>query len=150
MQKDKVTLQCQGESIEVDIDVIKKSTILKNMIEDTGKDGEIKIPNIEVPILKKVIEYCEHYKNSEPKEIEKPLRSKNLLEHGATEWDVKYIETNNMEELTDLIVAASFLDIESLLDLGSAYVASQIKGKSVQEIRDMFGIENDFTPEEEK
>jgi len=108
----------------VELDVIKKSTILKNMIEDTGKDGEIKIPNIELPILKKVIEYCEHYKNSEPKEITKPLTSKNLLEHGATEWDVKFIDIKNMEELVDLIVASSFLDIEGLTDLGCAFVAS--------------------------
>ena len=47
-----------------------------------------------------------------------------MLEHGANEWDVKFIETKDMEMLTNLIVAASFLDIESLLDLGSAYVAS--------------------------
>lgn len=94
------------------------------MIEDTGKDGEIKIPNIDLPILKKVIQYCEHYKTTDPKEINKPLKSDNLLENGATEWDLEFIETKNMEELTDLIVAASFLDIEGLLDLGSAYVAS--------------------------
>lgn len=120
------------------------------MIEDTGKDGEIKIPNIELPILRKVIEYCEHYKNTDPKEITKPLTSKNLLEHGATDWDIKFIDIKNIEELVDLIVASSFLDIEGLTDLGCAHVASLIKGKSVQEIRDMFGIENDFTPEEEK
>lgn len=59
----------------MDLNVIKKSTILRNMIEDTGKDGEIKIPNIELPILKKVIEYCEHYKDTEPQEIERPLKS---------------------------------------------------------------------------
>ena len=57
------------------------------MIEDTGNDGEIKIPNIELNILKKVIEYCEHYKDIEPKEITKPLKSKNLIENGASEWD---------------------------------------------------------------
>ena len=35
------------------------------MIEDTGGEGEIKIPNIDIKILKKVIEYCEHYKDKE-------------------------------------------------------------------------------------
>ena len=73
--------------MEVDLDVIKKSVILRNMIEDTGNDGEIKIPNIELNILKKVLEYCEHYKDTEPKEIAKPLKSKNLIENGASEWD---------------------------------------------------------------
>ena len=55
----------------------------------------------------------------------------------------------NMDDLIDLVVASNFLDIEGLLNLGCAKVASLIKGKSVEEIRDLFGIENDFTPEEE-
>lgn len=35
------------------------------------------------------------------------------------------------------------------MDLTCAKVASMIKGKSPEEIRRTFGIENDFTPEEE-
>lgn len=45
--------------------VAKKSEVLKDMIEDTGGEGEIKIPNIDIKVLKKVIEYCEHYKDKE-------------------------------------------------------------------------------------
>ena len=41
------------------------------------------------------------------------------------------------------------LDIKPLLELSCAKVASQIKNKSVVEIRKYFNIENDFTPEEE-
>ena len=119
--------------MEVDLEVIKKSVILKNMIEDTGKDGEIKIPNIEISTLKKVIEYCEYYKSKECPEIKRPLEGKNLLENGASDWDVNYIDydENNIEKLIDLIVAANFLDIEGLLNLGSAKIATMIKDKSV-------------------
>ena len=46
-------------------------------------------------------------------------------------------------------MAANYLDIKPLLELSCAKVASQIKNKSVQEIRKYFNIENDFTPEEE-
>ena len=145
----KVVLTCEGERLEVDIEVVEKSTILKNMIEDTGKEGEIPIPNIRIDILKKVLEYCEHYKSSQAKEIPKPLTHKDLLEAGVDAWDVDFIDVENMDDLIDLIVASNFLDIEGLLNLGCAKVASLIKGKSVEEIRDLFGIENDFTPEEE-
>jgi len=62
-------------------------------------------------------------------------------------------------------MAANYLNIKDLLDLTCAKVASMIKGKSPEQIREMFGIEvslllnlglffttnqqNDFTPEEE-
>ena len=37
-----------------------------------------------------------------------------------------------------------------LLDIGCSYTASIIQGKSVEELRQFFHIENDLTPEEEK
>lgn len=149
MEKVKVRLICEGEKLDVDLEVIQKSAILKNMIEDTGKEGEIPIPNIQLHILRKVLEFCEHYRSSSPREIRKPLTSKDLLENGADEWDVKFIEMEKMDELIDLVVAANFLDIEGLLNLGCAKIASMIKDRSVEDIRELFGIENDFTPEEE-
>ena len=145
----KVVLVCDGEKLSVDLDVINKSTILKNMIEDTGKEGDIPIPNIQLPILKKIIEYCEHYKNTSPKEIKKPLVSAKLTENNVDEWDAGFIELEKVDDIIDLVIAANFLDIESLVGLGCAKIATFIKGKSVEEIRDVFGIQNDFTPQEE-
>lgn len=40
--------------------------------------------------------------------------------------------------------------IEDLISLMSAAIATKIKGKSVEEIRDIFGITNDFSAEEER
>jgi S-phase kinase-associated protein 1 len=45
--------------------------------------------------------------------------------------------------------AANYMDMQSLLDLACAKVASMIKGKTPEEIRKQSDIENDFTPEEE-
>ena len=145
----KVNLPCGTERLEIDLEVAQKSTILRNMIEDTGKEGEIPIPNIQLPILKKVIEYCEHYRATTPKEIKKPLVSKNLLENGVDEWDASFIEMEQMDDLIDLIVAANFLDIEGLVHLGCAKIASFFKGQTVEEIREVVEIEIDFTPQEE-
>ena len=41
------------------------------------------------------------------------------------------------------------MDIKPLLELASSKIASIIKGKSPEEIRKIFNIQNDFTPEEE-
>ncbi len=46
--------------------------------------------------------------------------------------------------------ASNYLDIKALLDVGCKTVANMIKGKSPEEIRKTFNIQNDFTAEEEE
>ena len=70
------------------------------------------------------------------------------MECGVSEWDSEYVNIEQ-EVLFELILAANYLDIKSLLDLTCAKVASMIKGKNTEEIRKQFNIVNDFTPEEE-
>ena len=64
------------------------------------------------------------------------------------EWDAKFVDVPQ-EMLFELILAANYMDIKSLLDLTCAKVASMIKGKTPEDIRRTFNIKNDFTPEEE-
>lgn len=64
------------------------------------------------------------------------------------EWYANFIAVEQ-EVLFELILAANYMDIKPLLDLSCATVASYIKGKTPEEIRTLFNIVNDFTPEEE-
>ena len=105
------------------------------------------MPNVDSKPLKKVIEYCEYHHNNPAEEIEKPLKGK--IEDVICDWDKKFLEIDQ-SLLIELIMAANYLNIKDLLDLTCAKVASMIKGKSPEQIREMFGIENDFTPEEEE
>ena len=138
----------QGDVIEVEEEVACLSTLIKTMVEDSGTDEEIPLPNVKTAILSKVVDYCKYHKESPPEEIQKPLKSSNLAECGVCEWDVEYVEIEQ-EILFELILAANYLDIKPLLDLTCAKVASMIKGKTPEEIRKQFNIVNDFTPEEE-
>jgi len=96
--------------------------------------------------MKKVIEYAEYHWNNKPDEIEKPLKGK--IEDVISDWDKKFLEIDQAM-LIELIMAANYLNIKDLLDLTCAKVASMLKGKSSEQIREMFGIENDFSKEEE-
>ncbi|KAF8997354.1 E3 ubiquitin ligase complex SCF subunit scon-3, partial [Haplosporangium bisporale] len=64
------------------------------------------------------------------------------------EWDMKFMAVDQ-EMLFEIILAANYLDIKPLLDVGCKTVANIIKGKTPEEIRKTFNIVNDFTPEEE-
>ena len=85
----------QGK-FEVEEAVAKKSQLLKNMIEDTGVDEEIYLPNVKSAPLRKIIEFSEHYKSNDPPEIEKPL-SKNSLKDLVDPWDEQFINLPNQE-----------------------------------------------------
>ena len=116
------------------------------MVLDINPDS-IEIPlKINGSMLKKIKEYLEHYENIEPFEIEKPLPTNNLKEC-VNEWDYNYINID-LEEVFELINASNYMDIESLLDLTTAKISSMSKGKSQQEIRNMFNIQCDLTEEE--
>ena len=140
-------VSAEGTIYEIEESVACKSQLIKNMVEDAGSSEEIPLPNVKSEILEKVIEYCRHYKDSSPQEIDKPLKSA-ILQDILPSWDAIFVEFDQ-EILFELILAANYLDIKSLLDLSCAKVASMLKGKTAEEIRRQFNIENDFTPEEE-
>ena len=63
----KVTLIASDQGkFEVEEPVAKKSQLLKNMIEDTGIEEQIYLPNVKSGPLEKIIKYCDHYRNSDP------------------------------------------------------------------------------------
>jgi len=65
-----------------------------------------------------------------------------------SEWDKRFMKVEQ-DVLFEIILAANYMAIEGLVDLGCKTVANMIKGKSPEEIRKTFNIQNDFTPEEE-
>ena len=153
--KGKVTLVSrEGDKFEVEAKTAAMSELVLTMLTDGDdeEDGEetiqeIPLPNIKSTVLAKVVEFCNyHVTNGPMKEIERPLKSANMAEV-IGEWDANFV-TIEQEELFEIILAAQYMDIKSLLDLTCAKVASMMKGKTPEEIRNTFNIVNDFTPEE--
>jgi S-phase kinase-associated protein 1 len=109
-------------------------------------DEGLPLSNVSAAVLDKIIEYCRHHKDDPPlseEQVEEKRREE------ITGWDADFVKVPQ-NELFELILAANFLDNKPLLDLTCKKVAFMIRGKTPEEIRTMFNIENDFTPAEEE
>ncbi|KAF3963018.1 hypothetical protein ACB098_02G206200 [Castanea mollissima] len=139
----KITLKSSdGEAFEVEEAVALESQTIKHMIEDDCADNGIPLPNVTSKILAKVIEYCK-------KHVESTSSDERTSDEDLKAWDTEFVRVDQAT-LFDLILAANYLNIKSLLDLTCQTVADMIKGKTPEEIRKTFNIKNDFTPEEEE
>jgi len=141
-------VSAEDEKFTVAKKVATMSELVKTMSEGDKEEKEIPLPNVKSTVLTKVIQYLKYHSENPAKEIEKPLKSANMAEV-VSQWDSEFVEVDQ-EMLFELILAANYMDIKSLLDLTCAKVASMIKGKTPEQIRKTFNIVNDFTPEEEE
>lgn len=140
---------CSSDGVDITVDraVAERSVLIKNLLEDIGDQGEaVPLPNVNEAVLRKVIEWCNHHKNDPPTAGDEDESRRKTTE--IDEWDQKFMQVDQ-EMLFEIILAANYLDIKALLDVGCKTVANMIKGKSPEEIRKTFNIQNDFTPEEE-
>ncbi|KAF9355620.1 hypothetical protein BGX26_006310 [Mortierella sp. AD094] len=125
-------MSLDNEVFTLDAAFAERSDFIKNAIRDTP----INLPEISSSVLKKVTEYCQYHRNDPvfvEDETEDPHRRSNDLE----EWDVRFFQVDN-GMLLKIILAAHHLDIMSLHDDGCKIVANMMKGKTAEEIRQMF------------
>ncbi|TNV76301.1 hypothetical protein FGO68_gene15301 [Halteria grandinella] len=120
------------------------------LCHDTALDDEpVPIPQFDESTVQRVFEFIQHEVNIEKlPEIPKPVPTEHLSDW-IPSWFATFININPLEDLMDLIACANYLDVPSLVELGCAKVGCLMKHKSIPELRGMFGIVNDFAPEEE-
>ncbi|KAM7462347.1 hypothetical protein LguiA_030468 [Lonicera macranthoides] len=134
-KKKLVTLKSSdNEEFVVEESVAIKSETIKNIIEDCGLEL-ISLHNIDGKTLAKVIQYCERHANDENGDLNK--------------FDDEFLDVEQ-SVLFDLIQAANYLSIKDLLDKVRTKITNNMKYKSVDQVRKIFRIENNFSPKEEK
>lgn len=119
----KVEILCAGGVLSVDLETLQKSPTLEFLRRNSADPGRIELPNLALPVVRKSLEFCEHYRSSNPKEIARPLVSLDLTECGVDAWDASFIELDTLQELVDLTVGATFLELQGLLVLCCAKLA---------------------------
>ncbi|XP_010470557.1 PREDICTED: SKP1-like protein 17 [Camelina sativa] len=132
MSKSIVLLSSDGESFEVDEAVVRKILMVRDMIENECADNPIPLHYVTGEILPMIIEYLKKHVDDDAGSIE----DKEELET----WDAEFMRRYDFDTLCNLMNAAYYLSIVSLLDLIGQTIADIINEKEIEEIRAMFNI----------
>ena len=144
-----ILFSAENEKFIIDKKAAKRSGLLKNCIEDDENFKELNLIEIDSKILKLIVEFLEHYKDSEPQLPPTPLTDSNVMQY-LDEWSKKFFSKINLEDIISLINASNYMDIESLMKICCGIVASNIIDRPIDEVEKTFGIEYDLTEEEMK
>ena len=137
----------ENENFLLDKKAAKRSQLLKDCIEDDEDFKELNLIDVNSKYLNLIVEFLEHYKDSEPKLPPTPLKDSDLMEN-LDEWSILFFSKLNLEDIISLTNASNYMDIESLLQICCTYIASSMVEHQVDEVQKAFGIENDLTEEE--
>ncbi|XP_022139312.1 SKP1-like protein 14 [Momordica charantia] len=129
---------CDNQIYEVEEAIAKQSGVIRNFLEDFDGDCvEIPLLKVNERMLKVVMEWCAMHAGEE------------LEEKELQDWESKFVAMDDLDFLYEVLMAANYLEVVDLVHRLCKKVADIIAGKQPEEIRKIFNIENDFTPEEE-
>ena len=138
----------EGEKIITTEKAVERSKLIKNLLQDYPEEAEIPLTEVTTETLKKIQEYLEHYQDKEPTPVQAPLISNDLKANGISEWDLSFINIES-SKVFELLTAANYMDIQCLLDLAAAKIASIIKGLTPEDINNKFKFPI-MSPDEEE
>jgi S-phase kinase-associated protein 1 len=115
-----------GDEFTVERQKAACSSLLSGMFEDadTDENEPIVVPNVRSPVLAKVVDYMN------------------------APTDETFCSKMAYPLLFEVILAANYLHIQPLLDLGCKAVADVFKGKTLEEARQAFAVTTELSAEE--
>jgi len=113
-------------SIEGSYVILKKEgRVLASLIKNTDEEAIVSLPEVKSSTLEKVLDYCRFHNQLD------------LNERERKSWDADFVQVKQ-SVLCELASASYYLDIKPLVNLTSRAIASQISGKTSEEIRETF------------
>ncbi|XP_049360445.1 SKP1-like protein 5 [Solanum verrucosum] len=127
-----------GEEFKLNEAVAVRLEVIKNMVQDVNSTSNvIPLSNVDGKTMTKVIQYWKKYS-----------------EEGVTKDQLKSFDQDflkmSQSELVGVLLAANFFDDKQLKEVIIQEFVDRIKGKPIEKIREVFGIVNDYTLEEEE
>jgi S-phase kinase-associated protein 1 len=142
-----VLISSDGERIEVDERTACMSTVIRDLLvsrgdaasDDNVDSGVTDIPIQNVPgrLLRKLLEYCRFYNTD-------------VVTGNKHAWNASYLaRISDTHEMCMLSNAANYLNVPGLLELLVGAIAEDLKGKTVDEIREKLHVDVRLSPEDE-
>lgn len=147
-----------NREFEVDQKVANSFKVIHDMLETlrSGEDGDIKdadtpikITNVRGDIMKELIAWVDHHKD-DPETSDEEEQYRDRRTDDIPQWDKDFVGKWDKSTLYEVLQACNYLDLRPLLEICCKTIANMIKGKSVEQVRDILGLVSDYTPEEEE
>ncbi|PON99338.1 S-phase kinase-associated protein 1-like [Trema orientale] len=169
--KDAIRLKAaDGVTFEVEKAVATKLGAIKNMLEEGcsfDDENSLLLPNVSGRFLGMVLQWCEKHVDDDERKMKMKLAIEDDEDDGdgghrhhllgkkkpkdeVDQWDEEFVKDMDQATLYHLLMAADYLNGVELVDLLAEKVASMIRGRKVEEIRETFQIKNDFAPGQEE
>jgi len=133
----------QPRSFEISQKSAALSKFVTTILEGDSEATSIEVRQVPPETLSHVIDYLKHHAGKVPDALPCPVRSIHMAQIVSDKWDATWIDAFDKKTIFEVILAANYMDIKSLLHLGCAKIATLIKQLDQKEI-------NRIIEEEEK
>ena len=146
----KIVVEIDDETFELEWVKITHLGLFQMMCEET-EDDIVEAPLtgcISVQTFTQILEFMDYsIKNGAPGPLPQPLESNDLGTY-MDKWYANFFVRKDISEVEDIILGCEYLQYETLGDLACASIATKIRNMAVEDMREAFGVDNDFEDSE--
>ena len=128
-----------GKEFNPPLAVANGALLIKEIVEQNPESTEpVPLPSVATKELALVLEYLQLNctKGTPLKNITRPLRP-TLQDSGVPDWAVTFINGVALQDIMDLIEAATFMRVKMLVFLGCARIAMAIKRIGIDKLKSL-------------
>lgn len=111
------------------------SAMIQTALENDEAANALPVRGISREIMEKIVQFMEHHANQKCAIPDMPLQDTDMFKVCHDRWDADFITRFGKGELYNLLNASNYLSMHELSCLGSAFLASKIKGQTIENIR---------------